>query len=111
MEKEDFIRLCLPNFVLEHFDAVSYSTTDETIDIYLDEKLIKPDGNYLSKGFTPSKTIQDFPLRGKTVLLHIRRRKWQNQDTGIITIQNYDLSHKGTDLTHDFVAFLKEAYR
>ena len=27
-------------------------------------------------GFTDYKTIQDFPIRGRGVYLHVRRRKW-----------------------------------
>ena len=27
-------------------------------------------------GFTDEKVIQDFPLRGKPVYLHVRRRRW-----------------------------------
>ncbi len=42
MEKEDFIRLVLPEFVLDNFDAVSYSINGEVVNIYLDEKNIPP---------------------------------------------------------------------
>ena len=109
MNISDFISLMLPSFVLCHFDAIKYDISDSRIDIYLDEKSILPlDGcQYHSKGFTPATTIQDFPIRGKGVYLHIRRRKWQNIITKEIVSHQYDLTYKGTDLTEEFVAFLK----
>lgn len=108
MEKQDFRELFLPSFVITHFDAVSYDSSAKEINIYLDEKPVKPsEGLYISKGFCPATKIQDFPLRGKRVYLHVRRRKWLNIQTNKIHTLSYDLTHTGTDLTHDFVAFLK----
>ncbi len=108
MEREDFIRLFLPSFVVSHFDVVKYEEKDNSIHIYLDEKFSRPEGGiYSSKGFTPVTTLQDFPIRGQRSYLHIRRRKWLNVQTDEIVTRKYDLSHIGTDLTHDFVAFLK----
>ena len=34
-------------------------------------------------GFTDYKTIQDFPIRGRSVYLHVRRRKWIDRSTGL----------------------------
>ncbi|WP_449404050.1 hypothetical protein [Flavobacterium gawalongense] len=36
-----------------------------------------------SKGFTPEITVEDFPLRGKSVLLHIKRQRW-TLESGVI---------------------------
>ncbi len=111
METNELIRLFLPVFVADYFDAVDSDSDDDVINIYLDEKFIKPqDGTFTSKGFTPPTKIQDFPIRGKQVFLHIRRRKWLNEDTGEVVSKKYDLTHLGTGLTHDFVAFLKAAH-
>jgi hypothetical protein len=35
-----------------------------------------------SKGFFDEITVQDFPIRGHQVYLHITRRRWLNEDTG-----------------------------
>lgn len=108
MKAEDFIQLFLPEFVFRNFEAVKYDSKDDCINIYLDEKNIKPhEGLFISKGFTASKTIQDFPIRGKRVYLYIRRRKWLDIRTNEVVTRKYDLNHQGTDLTHEFVAFLK----
>ena len=53
-------------------------------------------------------TIQDFPLRGKYVYLHIKRRRWTNKTTGEIIKRDWQLVAKGTSMTQEFAAFLKE---
>lgn len=70
----------LPEGLLDYFDIVSDKIQDEKIHFYLQEKNILPkeyqSEKANSKGFTPEITIEDFPLRGKPVLLHIKRRRW-----------------------------------
>ena len=108
MDNQDFIELFSPSFIIVNFEFVSYDSSTSDINIYLDEKPIQQaDGVYISKGFCPASKIQDFPLRGECVYLHVRRRKWLNIQTKHIHTRQYDLTHKGTDLTHDFVAFSK----
>jgi hypothetical protein len=69
----------------------------------------------VSKGFLDKITIQDFPLRGKFVYLHIKRRRWTNKTTGEIVIVpiaiGRQLVAKGTRMTQQFAAFLKEINR
>jgi len=38
MQREDFIRLFLPSFVVSHFEVVNFHDSATRIDIYLDEK-------------------------------------------------------------------------
>ena len=109
-ERIDLARLILPSEVCDSFEIVSVKAGAETLDIYLDEKPISPAEGSISKGFREARTIKDFPLRGKSVNLHIRRRKWQLPD-GQIYSKTYDLTHLGTQITKEFAAFLKEAYR
>lgn len=113
MKTLDLIALILPAFVIDHFDAVSHRSDDANIHIFLDEKDIKPNNQekIISKGFTNATIIQDFPIRGKAVFLHIRRRKWLEVSTNKIITKQYDLTHIGTSLTKDFVAFLKDTHR
>ena len=66
-------------------------------------------GTVISHGFTDEKVIQNFPLRGKPVYLHVRRRRWYDKATGETFSYTYDdLTAEGTKLTPEFVAFLKE---
>lgn len=49
----------------------------------MDERKVNPkhlnDAPVISYGFVESVTIQDFPIRGKRVYLHLRRRSWLNK--------------------------------
>ena len=111
-EAVDPLQLILPAEIYQYFSLVSTHASDTDIHLYLDEKSIPPkEGLYNSKGFTEQAIIHDFPLRGKPVYLHIRRRKWLNIKTGEIVTSNYDLSHLGTQITREFADFLKGIYR
>ncbi|MDR2835595.1 MAG: hypothetical protein LBV69_05270, partial [Bacteroidales bacterium] len=69
--------------LLLHFDIVSIKESGDAsqaqgvLHILLEEKNILPSGyyatDYESKGFYESSEIQDFPIRGKKVLLKLRR--------------------------------------
>ena len=108
----DLVSLILPPEVFHHFSLISLQASAERVDIYLDEHNTPPDVDcrYLSKGFTPYTTIQDYPLRGRAVYLHIRRRKWFEISTSRIVTRSFDIAHEGTQLSKEFAAFLKEAY-
>ena len=59
-------------------------------------------------GFTEEKVIQDFPIRGKAVYLHVRKRRWMDSATGETFSYSYDdLTAEGSKLSPEFVAFLK----
>ena len=58
--------------------------------------------------FTSERVIQDFPLRGKAVFLHVRRRKWRDSSNGEIFTYSYDdLTAEGSKLSPEFVSFFK----
>lgn len=61
-----------------------------------------------SKGFLPEITVDDFPLRGKSVKLHIKRRRWTEVKSGDIIQRDWNLIAKGTRMTQDFAEFLKK---
>jgi hypothetical protein len=64
---------------------------------------------YESKGFTSTKTVQDFPIRGKAVYLHIRTRSWRDKQTGALVKNNYSYIAQGAKLTQELSDFLKYA--
>lgn len=86
----------------------------ESIEYWLDEReyMSREDykkGTVRPYGFTEYKTIQDFPIRGRSVFLHVRRRKWIDRSTGEIFTYDFDgLTESGSKLSPEFVAFLKE---
>jgi len=76
------IDLVLPEGVKKYFEVVKHESDIDNLHLYLDELNIIPveykDDKLESKGFYDSVTIQDFPIRGRNVFLHIRRRRWIN---------------------------------
>ena len=103
------IREVLPEFIVDHFDLVNYTKGSTQFDIYMDEKNDPPvDFKVESKGFYPTRQVEDFPLRGKKVILHIRRRRWRKPITNQVISRDWTLLAKGTRMTQDFADFLKE---
>ena len=73
------------------------------------QKVDLKSGTVSSYGFTTERVVQDFPLRGKPVYFHVRRRKWHDSSTGEILSYSYnDLTAEGSKLSSEFVSFLKE---
>jgi transposase len=109
---DDPLKLLLPGVIYDYFELVHTEVSDVDVHLFLDEQHNPPKVvGYESKGFTEQSIIQDFPLRGKPVYLHIRRRKWLEKSTGKVLTNSYDLTHLGTQITAEFAAFLKDVYR
>ncbi len=112
-----FAKLFLAEWLVDNFDVVRFEDhpEQERMDIWLDEKKIVPEQfsahEFISYGFTPESEVQDFPVRGKAVFLHLRRRKWQEVRTEKVTSRTFDIAYRGTRLTRELVAFLKETNR
>jgi transposase len=113
LSQEDILRLFLPSWLFDYFEIEKYTWDSFRIDVYLGEKKIVPNVScrLRSYGFTDYSIIQDFPIKVKAVYLHLRRRKWLNEDTLEITSRKFDIAYEGTRLTKEFVAFLKESNR
>ena len=112
----DLIKLVLPQFLVEHFDLVkSNKEKEEVLHLYFEERNIPPQEYssriLTSKGFHKEVTIQDFPLRGNTVYLHVRRRRWIDKHTSEVVQRDWNLVAQGTRMTTEFAAFLKEISR
>ncbi|WP_133578418.1 ISAon1 family transposase N-terminal region protein [Pedobacter metabolipauper] len=109
------LRLFLPDFILENFEFKGVIEDSETFHIELEELNTLPSEwsniKVLSKGFFAEIVIQDFPIRGHKVFFHIRRRRWLNTETGSVIYRNWTLVEKGTRMTGEFAAFLKEINR
>ena len=103
--------LLLPEGILTYFEVTHADRTSTAILIYLDEKDLSGEermGKHLqSKGFYPPASIHDFPLRGKRLILHVRRRRWLDLDTGNPYMRDWEVVAKGTRLTEEFASFLK----
>ena len=108
---KNFLDLILPQGILEYFLLTDFTSSTSEIRLYLEEKNVIPEeyqGDKLtSKGFFDEITVQDFPLRGKAVYLHIRRRRWLNQTTGAVIFRDWNMVAQGTRMTTEFASFLK----
>ena len=104
-----FLKEFLPEFIVDHFDLIRYTKNGTQFDIYVDEKNDPPvDFKVESKGFYPVRQVEDFPIRGKRVILHIRRRRWRRPVTKQVISREWTLPASGTRMTESFALFLKE---
>ncbi|GAL65846.1 ISAon1 family transposase N-terminal region protein [Jejuia pallidilutea] len=107
--------LLLPEVLVSHFDLTKHEIKSEEIHFYFTELNSIPEEfskvKLHSKGFFPETTVQDFPIRGKNVHLHITRRRWLNATTGKVVTRDWDLVAKGTRITSEFATFLKQVHK
>ncbi len=63
----------------------------------------------VARGYTDYVTVQDYPMRGRPVFLHMRKNKWWDKKTNEIFSYNLELpNEERTRLSAEFVAFLKD---
>ena len=116
IEKEA-LRYIFPNELMEHFDIIgvqelgSVKAKEDYYAVVFEEKPVMPTGinasEYESKDFV-SKTVQDFPIRGRAVFLEIRRRRWRHKETGATISRDFSFLAEGSKLTKELADFLKE---
>lgn len=113
MKQSEMIWMCLPQGLEDLFEIVKFERTDHAYDIWMDEKKHLSDEdrhnpNIVARGYTEYVVIQDYPLRGRPVYLHMRKNKWWDKLTNEIFSYELELpNEQGTRLTAEFVAFLK----
>lgn len=110
---QSLIPLLLPAGLTDYFSLTTHQldAAKEEIHLYLEEKNEAPaisKGELLSKGFFEEASFQDFPIRGHRVFIHVKRRRWVDKASGKLVFRDWDLVAKGTRITKDFAAFLKE---
>ena len=117
MKTSEAFWMFLPTGLEELFEMVKFERTDQAYDIWLDEKKLKSEDDkrnkdIVARGYTDYVTVQDYPLRGRPVYLHMRKNKWWNKRTNEIFSYNLELpNEEGTRLGREFVAFLKDEGR
>ena len=114
----DLSSLILPKDLHKHFTTIAVlelcdtSTKEHILELHIEENNQLPSGyhssEYESKGFYPSKRVQDFPVRGKALYLCIKRRVWRKKDNPKLTIKSdYSFISEGSKLTKEISDFLK----
>ncbi len=108
----DLLKLVLPAMIVEHFDLIKSEQNGERLELYFEEKNTPPqefkNRQLASKGFHKEIEVQDFPLRGRFVYLHVKRRRWTDRESGEIVQRDWNMVSKGTRMTEEFASFLKE---
>lgn len=111
----DLLKLILPEFLINHFDLVKNTKSGEVMHLYFEERNVAPaeesERQLIAHGFHKEVTIQDFPLRGNTVYLHVKRRRWLDKVSKEVVQRDWNLVAQGTRMTAEFAAFLKEISR
>jgi hypothetical protein len=111
----ELIRLLLLEIIVEYFELTSYKKGEEILHLYLKEINFIPKEyrqyKLSSKGFFDKITVQDFPIRGHQVYLHITRKRWLNEDSGQVVFRYWNLVTNAARITQHFASFLKEINR
>ena len=107
----ELLKLLLPELLVTHFDLSTHRKDKEVLHFHFEEKIDLPQEFsseiVIAHGFHKEIMIQDFPVRGKKVFLHIKRRRWLNKPTKQVVQRDWDLVAQGTRMTVEFAAFLK----
>lgn len=117
VKTSDAFWMFLPQGLGELFEMVRFERTDHAYDIWLDEKKERSEEDrrnpkIVARGYTDYVVIQDYPLRGRPVYLHMRKNKWWNKQTNEIFSYGLELPNEdGTRLSAEFVSFLKDEGR
>jgi hypothetical protein len=112
---KDGYSLLLPEGLLAYFEIIKVEEKVKEVKIYLQEKNnLNQESSpvvYESKGFYPNILVNDFPIRGKQLLLDIRRRRWIDKETGKYIDRDFRIVAQGTRITQEFATFLKGLHR
>ena len=109
----------LPQGMLDFFDIVRVNEeprpeeevyTGGVLHIHLDEQdnRTADQQSLRANGFTEATLVNDFPIRDRKVVLHVRRRRWLDVEGKNVVLNVYKLAVTGTRYSEEFAAFLKE---
>lgn len=115
------VRYMLPNGILDYFEITKIdeevtNEKDETgtviriLHIYLDERDLRDKvwHDLKPNGFTEPRLFNDFPQREHKVLLHVRRRRWLDENGHNVVLETLPLVAEGTCYSVEFADFLKK---
>ena len=115
------VRYMLPEGILDYFEITKNdeevtNEKDETgtviriLHIYLDERDLRDKvwHDMQPNGFTEPRLFNDFPQREHKVLLHVRRRRWLDENGHNVVLETLPLVAEGTCYSVEFADFLKK---
>jgi len=110
---QEIFEFISPKGVFEWFDLIEGTCEGDTTAITFEEKDLPPfpvdpkHQKIVARKFHHI-TVTDFPLRGRPTRLTFRRRYWQLDGQQEYLKRDIKLVFPGTQLEHEFAAFLKE---
>ena len=108
----ELTKLLLPEILVNYFKLIKHEVKKGELHFHFTELNTIPEEfkalKLSSKGFFSEATIQDFPIRGKNVFLHVIRRRWVEANSKKVVTRDWQLVAKGTRITSEFAAFLKD---
>ena len=120
---ESLARLVLPEKILDVFEVTNVvdentGQVQETglvlhiIHIYLDERDMRDVlwHDLQPNGFTEERKINDFPLRDRKVVLHVRRRRWLDDEGHSVILEQDRLVAEGASYSKEFADVLKKIF-
>lgn len=115
MEKSPYLELAeclLPAELIDYFEVVKVERTASTLDVTLEERDLGvegyTEGQLSPNGFYEESTVRDYPVRGRKMTFHVKRRRWVELETGKSVSKHWDIVAKGTRFSKEFAAFLKD---
>ena len=125
--KEDgmnVLSLLLPEGILEWFEVtkIEERANDKAKDelekhlypkvlhVYLDERLTEEasEKGLKPNGHTKATTVNDYPVRNRKLMLHVRRRRYQDRTGKNVLVNRYKASEDGTRMTVEYGIFFRE---
>ncbi|HJD92295.1 ISAon1 family transposase N-terminal region protein [Bacteroides coprosuis] len=111
MSWDPLVRFILPDGLFDYFEMSDFKPGNSEVHICLEEVNITPveyqNDKLESKGFYEEIKMHDYPLRGRSCIMHIKRRRWMNHTIGKVVTRNWELVAKGTQISSEFASFLK----
>lgn len=82
------------------------------IHIHLDERDLRDKEwhDLRPNGFTEAHSINDFPIRDRKVILHVRRRRWLDGNGKNVILPHESLTAPGTSYSKEFADALKKIF-
>ncbi len=119
---EFFASFFLPDGIIDWFEITKVEEKENDgskeldilfptiLHIYLDERDNREGENLGLKcnGFSEYTTYQDYPIRNRKVMLHVRRRRYKDADGHNIILNNYPMKADGTEISVEFGLFFKD---
>lgn len=111
MNYDIFLRFIFPDGLFDYFEMKEFKEQKDKVEIYFEELNFHPEeynGDKLeSKGFYDEVRMYDYPMRGRSCVLFIKKRRWYNHTQSKYVTRNWKLMAEGTQISKEFASFLK----